>query len=68
MFLFYLSGGNFGVELGDDGGMLEDGFEEKLSEAVEGLSQKSLQGRVSCLEALCTGLSRRFIPEFVMDR
>ncbi|KAL1454446.1 hypothetical protein WDU94_010701 [Cyamophila willieti] len=61
-------GGNFGCEVGEDGVALEDGFEDKMSQALDGLSQKSVQGRINCLEALNTALSRRFVPDFVIDR
>ncbi|KAI5722576.1 hypothetical protein M8J76_010526 [Diaphorina citri] len=61
-------GGNFGVELGDDSSPIDDGFEDKMNQAVDGLSQKSLQGRINCLDALNTAFSRRYVPEFVLDR
>uniref|UniRef100_A0A8D8W5M9 Interferon-related developmental regulator 1 n=1 Tax=Cacopsylla melanoneura TaxID=428564 RepID=A0A8D8W5M9_9HEMI len=61
-------GGNFGCELGEDGVALDDGFEDKMNQALDGLSQKSVQGRISCLDALNTALSRKFVPDFVIDR
>ncbi|XP_026687280.1 uncharacterized protein LOC103520305 [Diaphorina citri] len=68
MFPLYPAGGNFGVELGDDSSPIDDGFEDKMNQAVDGLSQKSLQGRINCLDALNTAFSRRYVPEFVLDR
>jgi len=46
----------------------EDVFEEKLRDAIDGLSQKSAQGRTLCLEGISKALIKRFIPDFVVDR
>lgn len=46
----------------------EDLFEEKLCEAIDGISQKSAQGRANSLEAVCKAFTRKFVPEFLVDR
>ncbi|BES87848.1 Interferon-related protein conserved region [Nesidiocoris tenuis] len=68
------------ISLASDGTFLEEGneendenvqndaFEEKLIEAIDGLTQKSAQGRTHCLEAISTSFTMRFIPEFVINR
>uniref|UniRef100_A0A0A9XFE8 Interferon-related developmental regulator 1 n=1 Tax=Lygus hesperus TaxID=30085 RepID=A0A0A9XFE8_LYGHE len=68
------------ISLASDGTFLEEGndenedaiqndvFEEKLMEAIDGLTQKSAQGRTSCLESVSASFTMRFIPEFVMNR
>lgn len=68
------------ISLASDGTFLEegceeneeaiqnDGFEDKLIDAIDGLTQKSAQGRTSCLETVGTCLTMRFIPEFIMNR
>lgn len=45
-----------------------DVFEEKLMEAIDGLTQKSAQGRTSCLESVGASLTMKYIPEFVLNR
>lgn len=68
------------ISLNSDGTYLDDGydepdeqaqsdvFEEKLMEAIDGLTQKSAQGRTSCLESVGTSLTMKYIPEFVINR
>ncbi|KAI4460445.1 interferon-related developmental regulator [Holotrichia oblita] len=46
----------------------QEAFEEKLSEAVDGLTQKSAQGRCNCLEIICKALIKKYIPTYVLDR
>lgn len=43
-------------------------FEEKLIEAIDGLTQKSAQGRTSCLESVGNSLTMKYIPDFVVNR
>lgn len=47
---------------------IEEEFEEKLRDAIDGLSQKSAQGRTQCMEAISKAFTKRFIPDFVVDR
>ncbi|XP_034241986.1 interferon-related developmental regulator 2 [Thrips palmi] len=47
---------------------IEEEFEERLRDAIDGLSQKSAQGRTQCLEAVSKAFVKRFIPDFVVDR
>lgn len=43
-------------------------FEEKLSEAIDGFTQKSAQGRCNCLDAVSKAFIKKYIPTYVMDR
>ncbi|XP_050533857.1 interferon-related developmental regulator 2 [Daktulosphaira vitifoliae] len=47
---------------------LSDAFEEKLSEAIDGLSQKSAQGRTSSFESICNVFCKKYIPDFILNR
>ena len=47
---------------------IEEEFEERLRDAIDGLSQKSAQGRTQCMEAISKAFVKRFMPEFVVDR
>ncbi|KAK9886119.1 hypothetical protein WA026_014905 [Henosepilachna vigintioctopunctata] len=47
---------------------LQDQFEEKLIETIEGLTQKSAQGRTTCLLNLSKSLVSKYVPSFVSDR
>ncbi|KAJ1526830.1 hypothetical protein ONE63_008397 [Megalurothrips usitatus] len=47
---------------------IEEEFEEKLRDAIDGVSQKSAQGRTQSMEAICKAFTKRFIPDFVVDR
>lgn len=49
-------------------GVLHDDFEDKLKEAIEGTSQKSAKGRLSCLEAIRKALATRYLYDFLIDR
>lgn len=59
---------------GDEGG--EEGIEEngqeqwegKVKEAIDLAGQKSAAGRVKAVEALCTGLLRRYSPDFLENQ
>ncbi|XP_071443704.1 interferon-related developmental regulator 2 [Hetaerina americana] len=46
----------------------EEVFEEKLKEAIDGINQKSAQGRTLSLEAVSKAFVKKFIPEFIVDR
>lgn len=46
----------------------EELFEEKLKEAIDGINQKSAQGRTTCLESVSKAFVKKFIPEFIVDR
>lgn len=37
-------------------------------EAIEGITQKSAQGRTNSLESVGNALSMKYVPEFVMER
>lgn len=56
-----------GAEEADDFAR-QEAFEEKLVEAIDGLAQKSAQGRTACLEAVRVALVKKYMPEFVFDR
>ncbi|KAH0550036.1 interferon-related developmental regulator 1 isoform X2 [Cotesia glomerata] len=43
-------------------------FEEKLKEAIDGLSQKSAKGRTSCFMGVERIFSLKYIPYFIEDR
>lgn len=64
LFLFHLQGN----ENEPDETAIEEEFEEKLRDAIDGLSQKSAQGRAQCMEAICKAFTKRFMPDFVIDR
>lgn len=51
-----------------DDQLQNDVFEEKLVEAIDGLTQKSAQGRTSCLESVGASFTMKYIPEFVNNR
>ncbi|XP_039291475.1 interferon-related developmental regulator 2 [Nilaparvata lugens] len=61
-------GGNFGDELAGDEPSQEDLFEEKLYEAIDGISEKSAQGRTNSLLAVGTAFTRRYVPHLIIDR
>ncbi|XP_045474111.1 interferon-related developmental regulator 2 [Harmonia axyridis] len=47
---------------------LQDQFEEKLIELMDGLTQKSAQGRTNCLLNISKALVSKYVPAFVSDR
>lgn len=74
-----LNDNNSVISLNSDGTYLDDGFEEadeiqndlfeeKLMEAIDGLTQKSAPGRTSCLESVGNSLTMKYIPDFVLGR
>lgn len=46
----------------------QEAFEEKLTEALDGLTQKSAPGRTSCLDFVRNALVKKYVPDFVFDR
>nr|CAD7445635.1 unnamed protein product [Timema bartmani] len=46
----------------------EEIFEEKLKEAIDGISEKSAQGRTSALESVAKAFIKKCVPDFVTDR
>lgn len=67
-----LSGVSEDGEIGGGGGSDEisaqENLEDKLKDGLEGLSQKSAQGRKSCIEGISKALSKKYIYEFLTDR
>ena len=55
-------------ETGPDETSVQDNFEDKLRDCIEGLSQKSAQGRKSCIEGMTKALSKKYIYDFLIDR
>lgn len=47
---------------------LQDVFEEKLTEAIDGLTQKSAQGRTNCFEAVGKAFVKKYVPDYLQDR
>lgn len=46
----------------------QEAYEERIAEALDGLSQKSAQGRTNCYEGLCKAFQKKYIPDFVEER
>ncbi|KAK4875162.1 hypothetical protein RN001_011584 [Aquatica leii] len=46
----------------------QEAFEEKLVEAIDGLMQKSAQGRTNSFESVAKAFIKKYVPEFVHDR
>lgn len=46
----------------------QEAFEEKLREAIDGLTQKSAKGRTVCFNGIEKIFAIKYIPEFVEDR
>lgn len=55
-------------EVGVDETSAQESFEDRLKDCIEGLSQKSAQGRKNCLEGMTKALSKQYIYEFLADR
>lgn len=51
----------------DDTSAIEN-FEDKLKDCIDGLSQKSAQGRKNCLDGLIRALSKKYIYDFLIER
>ncbi|XP_054287052.1 interferon-related developmental regulator 2-like [Macrosteles quadrilineatus] len=43
-------------------------FEEKMCEAIDGITQKSAQGRTNSLDSVSQALTKKYIPDFIIDR
>lgn len=46
----------------------QEAFEQKLKDAIDGLTQKSAKGRVSCFASVEKTFALKYVPEFVEDR
>lgn len=46
----------------------QEAFEEKLKEAIDGLTQKSAKGRTICFKGIEKIFAIKYIPDFVEDR
>lgn len=46
----------------------QEAFQEKLIEALDGLTQKSAQGRTTCFQTVTKALLKKYNPEFVSER
>lgn len=46
----------------------QEHFEEKLSELLDGLTQKSSQGRINCFQSLTNAFIKKSVPTFIKDR
>lgn len=51
-----------------DEGSQQEGFEDKLKEGIDGLTQKSAKGRVVCFHGVEKIFAIKYAPEFVEDR
>lgn len=45
-----------------------EAFEEKIIEALDGLTQKSAQGRMGCFEVIRKALIKKYMSDFIYDR
>jgi len=57
-----------GVATEDTDESQNDAFEEKLSDAIDGLSQKSAQGRTLSFETVCNIFCKKYIPDYILNR
>ncbi|KAF7268862.1 hypothetical protein GWI33_018058 [Rhynchophorus ferrugineus] len=48
--------------------LAQENLEDKLLEIIDGLSQKSSQGRIKCYKALSDALIKKYMPSFIKDR
>ncbi|KAL4226633.1 Interferon-related developmental regulator 1 [Mactra antiquata] len=46
----------------------QENFEDKLKDAIDGITQKSAQGRKNCLDAIIKAFSKKYLYEFLQDR
>lgn len=46
----------------------QEAFEEKFAEALDGLTQKSAQGRTNSFDAVRKALIKKCMSEFIYDR
>lgn len=60
---------NKSIEDGEDAEeFAQEQFEDKLVEMLDGLTAKSSQGRINCIQGLCKALIKKYIPNFVRER
>ena len=60
---------NKSVEEGEDNEeYVQEQFEDKLIEMLDGLNQKSSQGRINCIQTLRKALIKKYVPNFVRER
>ncbi|VEN58003.1 unnamed protein product, partial [Callosobruchus maculatus] len=52
----------------DAAALADDQLEEKLSELIDGMAQKSSQGRVNCQEQLVKAFVKKYMPMFIKER
>lgn len=60
--------GDSGEEGGVDETSQTETWESKVKEAIDLAGQKAATGRVKALDALCTGLMKRYHPEFLENQ
>ena len=46
----------------------QEAFEEKLKEAIDGLTQKNAKGRICCFQGVEKIFAIKYVPEFAEDR
>ncbi|XP_050314662.1 interferon-related developmental regulator 1 [Anthonomus grandis grandis] len=46
----------------------QDQLEDKLTEIIDGLSQKSSQGRTNCFKSFSKALVKKYMPSYIKDR
>ncbi|XP_071817642.1 interferon-related developmental regulator 2-like [Apostichopus japonicus] len=56
-----------GLDEEDDNSEQND-LEDKIEELIDGTTQKSAQGRQTCLDGLRAAFAKKFLPEFVQKR
>lgn len=56
----------------DDGNdpedLAQDQFEDKLTDIIDGLSQKSSQGRTNCFKMFSKNLIKKYMPGYIKER
>ncbi|VDI49615.1 Hypothetical predicted protein [Mytilus galloprovincialis] len=55
-------------ENGADDTTVVENFEDKLKDCIEGISQKSGKGRISCIETMAKLLSKKYVYDFLSYR
>lgn len=60
---------NGSIEEGNEGDeFAQDQLEDKLTDIIDGLSQKSSQGRTNCYKTFTKSLVKKYMPSFIKDR
>lgn len=57
-----------GEECDESEMLVQEQLEEKLCENIDGLTQKSSQGRINCFETLTKAFIKKCMPVFIRDR